>query len=481
MPSKKIHTLIFVFALLSFIDVKAHLLDTIPNKPFLNFKTFDDEVIRNQMKRGMEMIDNDSIDQGMRLIGESIDQLSKTTSLFRKLDYSELEIIAIMRDFGISNLSTEEKKLRNEIIAFAKIKDTEGVENVVKKAIKKNKDSELIMRIRLLVMFIENRDNFSIKDVDELLAIIPNHSPLNLLKGEMLMKEERYRESIQFLSKAIEDNPSNALAYFKIGNCHYELDENDLAIENYTKAIKLFPNYAEALNQRGDTYYYMDKYHEALADYNKAIELNPKNVYYWKDRGNAYISLGEYSNAIKDLEKAVSLYDQYDYALKRIGDCYYFLGKYESAIQFCNKAIIINPKYTHALFRKAISYGALNQSKEAIETYQQIIEIDTKYSVAYGNIGWENYMLGNYEQAIEFSEKAIALDNRASYAMFNIALATLRLGKIEEAKRLYVQYKAYCNEKNITIAKGVKDDLIAIRDQNLYVEEVNFILDEILK
>jgi hypothetical protein len=89
-------------------------------------------------------------------------------------------------------------------------------------------------------------------------------------------------------------------------------------------------------------------------------------------------------------------------------------------------------------------------------------------------------MMGAFEKCIEYSKKTIELNDRAAYAMFNIALATLRLGKVDEAKELYVSYRDYCRENGINIPDGAVQDLKDVRDQNLHVEEVNFILDEIL-
>lgn len=456
-------------------------MDSIPSNRFFDFGKYDDEQLKNQLKRGVEMIAKDSIDSGMQLVGITMDQLMKTSTFFRKLDYSELEILSIVRDCGLVSLSKGERKLRDQMIRSILSKDTKMIENEVKKAIRKNKNSELLARVRLLVLYFEKSDQLPLSDVDDLLATIPDHGPANLLKGKILLQRGEYQESIQFLTKAIDANPVNAYAYFLRGACYLEQGELNLAISEYTNAIKLYPNYDFAYNHRGDAYYDLNKFHEAISDYDEAIKWQPKNQYFWKDRANAYVQIDEYWKAIKDFEKSISLEDQYDYAYKRIGDCYHFLEEYERAIVYCNKALIIDPNNKYALVRKGLSYGALNLSHEAIIAYKNVIEIDPEYSLAYGNTGWEYYRLGAFEKCIEFSEKAVELYERATYAMFNIALANLRLGKIAEAKALYIKYRDFCQANDLEISQGVIQDLWDVRDQQLMVEDVNFILSEILE
>jgi tetratricopeptide (TPR) repeat protein len=273
-------------------------MDTIKYKKFLNLDVYTDTQLRDQMKRGAELIVNDSVDLGMEFIGESLDQLLKTNAMFREMDYASLELFSIVRDFGIATLSKEEKKFRDLVIDGIVSNDFESIEKKATKTVLQNKDSELLIRIHLMVLFVVNDRNIPNEELDEIYSMIPGNGLANILKGQNLQDEERYQESIPYLTRAIDANPMNASAYLKRGDCYLDLDEDSLAIDDYTMALKLFPQNELALNHRGDAYYYTDQYPQAIDDYTRAIELNPGYKYYWKDRGNAYISMEEYSNAI---------------------------------------------------------------------------------------------------------------------------------------------------------------------------------------
>jgi Tfp pilus assembly protein PilF len=164
-------------------------------------------------------------------------------------------------------------------------------------------------------------------------------------------------------------NPSNpistdAVAYLSSGNAHYEKDELDLALADYTQAIILNPKYAEAYNYRGKVYYKKNEAKLAIADFDLAIELNPKYAEAYNNRGLAN-SGGELFNtsAIDDFTKAIAFNPKYAEAYYNRGLAYYenstlFLnGKDMSlAIDDYTQAIALNPKYAEAYYKRGDAY-----------------------------------------------------------------------------------------------------------------------------
>ena len=59
------------------------------------------------------------------------------------------------------------------------------------------------------------------------------------------------------------------------GQVHYERDELDEAIADFTAALELDAKNVEALRGRGRAYYEQDELEKALADLNEAIRLAP--------------------------------------------------------------------------------------------------------------------------------------------------------------------------------------------------------------
>jgi len=87
-------------------------------------------------------------------------------------------------------------------------------------------------------------------------------------------KGEYQKATIAF-TKAIELDPSLAIAYCNRGWVYVKLGQYEEAIADCTKAIELDPSLAFAYNCRGWAYTELGQYEQAIADYNKAIELDP--------------------------------------------------------------------------------------------------------------------------------------------------------------------------------------------------------------
>ena len=72
-----------------------------------------------------------------------------------------------------------------------------------------------------------------------------------LKKGRSRIAENRYREAVADLGKAIELDPSCAEAYNSRGYAYLREHEYTLAIADFTSAIRLNLNYANAYLNRG--------------------------------------------------------------------------------------------------------------------------------------------------------------------------------------------------------------------------------------
>ena len=92
----------------------------------------------------------------------------------------------------------------------------------------------------------------------------------------------------------------DAQEYFRRGNTHFNNNDFDSAIKEYTEAIRLNPNYAEAYYNRGIIYGQLDDYARAISDFNEVIRLEPNNIEAYFSRGNIYAYSGDIFSALAD-------------------------------------------------------------------------------------------------------------------------------------------------------------------------------------
>ena len=91
-------------------------------------------------------------------------------------------------------------------------------------------------------------------------------------RGIAYQHEGDYDRAIESFTKAIELNPTYAIAYYNRGNAYRDKDNFDRAIADYTKAIELKPDFVEAYNHRDDVYYAKGDYDRTIAEYRDITE-----------------------------------------------------------------------------------------------------------------------------------------------------------------------------------------------------------------
>ncbi len=158
----------------------------------------------------------------------------------------------------------------------------------------------------------------------------------------------RYRESIKFLEKACELQPSNADIHNNIGNCYKELAEFKLAEKSYKDAISLDRGFHEAYQNLALVLVSQGRWSEAEEAAKDAVSINPASVDGYNNLGVVYTELGDYVAAAEVLEKALRFNSSHSGALYNLGKCRELLKDYDAAIDAYQKVILLNPKFSLA-------------------------------------------------------------------------------------------------------------------------------------
>jgi ribosomal protein S12 methylthiotransferase accessory factor len=90
-----------------------------------------------------------------------------------------------------------------------------------------------------------------------------------------LKEQDRFREAIPLLEKAIALDPGRTDAFNLLGYCHYRLKEHEQAIECFREVLKLNPSSGIDYANIASNYREMGKIREAVSHYKLALELDP--------------------------------------------------------------------------------------------------------------------------------------------------------------------------------------------------------------
>ncbi|MDP3010497.1 MAG: tetratricopeptide repeat protein [Methylococcales bacterium] len=250
----------------------------------------------------------------------------------------------------------------------------------------------------------------------------------------MTDKQETHELALINLTKAIELNPNDAVAYFSRANDYNEQNNYGLALADYNKAIKLNPNYTEAYKGRSLCYEKQEEhklssddmknafmlelgfepidYELSLANYTKVIESDPNNATSYFSRANFYNTQKEYDLALVDFTKAIELNPNYAFAYCNRGICHYKQENYKLALDDFTKAIELAPDFNVPYSYRANYYYKQENYKLALDDYTKLINFapnddsNAYYSRAKCYIKQENYQLAldDFTKAIEICE-----------------------------------------------------------------------------
>jgi tetratricopeptide (TPR) repeat protein len=130
--------------------------------------------------------------------------------------------------------------------------------------------------------------------------------------GQYPLDESRMREAVSDLNSAIDLDPENLGHYYQRARAYDFLDENNLAIEDFTHILQVSPKSPRARGSRGFVFLELGDYDAAIDDLTAEIELDPSDMPYIESRGDAFAAIEDYQNAIDDYRRVKALLKELD-------------------------------------------------------------------------------------------------------------------------------------------------------------------------
>jgi len=224
--------------------------------------------------------------------------------------------------------------------------------------------------------------------------------------------------AVQMYERAIELDPSFALAYAELSKTHssmyhhqYDHTEERLqsAKDAVDRALALQPDLPEAHLALGYYYYHGHReYDKALREFAIAEKRLPNDPRILQAQAFIWRRLGRSEEAQVNLEKAFQLNPRDDDAASQVAYNHRWLRNYQEAINYIDVAISIrpdNPYYHFIKMMTLISLGDLSSARQTISNaphqetlvvawvYLLIFERDYDATLKYFDLGSEQYFL----------------------------------------------------------------------------------------
>ena len=232
------------------------------------------------------------------------------------------------------------------------------------------------------------------------------------LRGRDDLEKFYYDSARQFLEKAVELDPTFAVAYLHLAWAYGELENTEARNEAYEKAktfsakstdkerLLIESAYARAIERDPEKRFRLLK--QIANKYPKE-----KRIHY--DLGFYYESKNMFDQAIEEYKEALRLDPDYGYAINQIAYRYVEMGDFEKAIEYFKRYASVSPGDANPIDSMAELYFRMGRIEEAIAKYKEALEIKPDFYAASWSIGYIHALEKNYREATIWFDKYIDL------------------------------------------------------------------------
>jgi tetratricopeptide (TPR) repeat protein len=239
--------------------------------------------------------------------------------------------------------------------------------------------------------------------------------------------------SVDLLSRAIEADPSFAVAQYALGTVHQALGNRWKAAAQFRAAAQLDPTAPEPLKALGDLFMAAPRrlYDQAVEAYTKAIELRPFYADAHVGLGEARAAKGDVDGAVAAFEKALVHNPVNPRVHLALGKIYHTEKElYYEAVDAYKRAIDLDPDSVPARMGLGEVYEEKGLYKEALEEYRRVIELDGKHTGALYNLALVYEKIDPREAMVQW-ERYIELASQLPSEKDWVDLARQRLRKLQ--------------------------------------------------
>ena len=270
--------------------------------------------------------------------------------------------------------------------------------------------------------------------------------------------------------------PNSVLLYNICGAIYTELEQFDLAIENYKKALLIKPDHADAFCNIAIAEQKKGNLDSAIKGYKKAIEINPVHATAYYNMGVTHKAKGDLETAINYYVKAIEIQPSYAEAYFNMGNALEETGEVDKAIECYKQALRIKPDYAKSYFNIGNALRKKGEADKAIDSYKKALEIKPDYAEAYSYIGNELQKKGDLGAAIDSYKKALKIKPDYAAAFYNMGLILREKGEADKAIKCYK--KALKIKPDYAEAKHLLASMTGVTTDSAPIDYVENLFDD---
>ena len=241
------------------------------------------------------------------------------------------------------------------------------------------------------------------------LADSPRHREAHILLAEVQGALGKHHDAVATL-RAIADDPSDAVAHFRLGCALREagrLAEAEFALRD---AIAVSPTMSEAHLELGTVLLAQQQGAAAEAAIRQAIAVRPKQATAHYSLGNLLRETGRLADAGTAYEEALAHNPGFVEAWFNLGITRKAMHRYDDAVAAYGKVIALRPQHAEALNNLGVILRSRGRLSEAEDVLTKAVAAKANFVMPHYNLGGLYGDSLRVKDAVDAYRKAIALD-----------------------------------------------------------------------
>jgi tetratricopeptide (TPR) repeat protein len=239
---------------------------------------------------------------------------------------------------------------------------------------------------------------------------------------------ETLNDRIRHLRRLLVIDDQNPMTWFNIGDCYYEMGEDEKAIPEFEKALEMFqkwetkPYWGAFYYELGICYHRTGQYKKEKKLYRKADRDFPDDPGLLDQHAWLELALGDTVAANRYIEKWISVRKEESWSDARIESylayVYDMAGIPEKTEECLRKALSLEPDNPARM--SSLAYFLIDRDRdveEGMELVEKALETKPDNFVFLHNKGWGLYKQGRYAEAVDFLQ--ISWDIRMRSSRYN--------------------------------------------------------------
>jgi tetratricopeptide (TPR) repeat protein len=161
-----------------------------------------------------------------------------------------------------------------------------------------------------VAFLVDNRPREAVAELQKALLIKEDYVKAYNILGMAYASSGDTEQALAHFKKALKINPSYTEALFNLASYQSSLRNHQQALECYQIIIALEPDSADAYANIAGVYAALDQYPQSIAYYRKLIALNSLNGHAYYNLGMAYFMADDFTRARESLVSAKEIFRQ---------------------------------------------------------------------------------------------------------------------------------------------------------------------------